>query len=253
MLTPHEPPVHREALSRTLVNARLFRGLDSEAVTVLAANASVRCLARREQLWARGTPADHVHVILRGVLELERAAAGGEPSLVALFGAGESPGVPMALTRQRYLADAYAATGALEVLRVRAEPLLEMMSRNVVLANSLNRALLDHCRLLHAKVDVLGAGTVPRRLATCLLDLADRFGDEQTDGTHAIPIPLSRQQLARCVCARVETVIRVMSRWQKVALVTTTKDGFEIPSVPALRRVLLVAPLGSTVVTTAVA
>ncbi len=233
----------RESLGRTLAASRLFRNLDPELLKTLTPHASVHRLSHGEQFWHKGAPAEHFHVVLRGVLELQRAAAGGETTLVALFGPGESPAIPVTLERRVYIAHSFAATPVMEILRVRAQPVLDALPSDARLANAMSRALLDHCRLIHSKVDVLAAGTVPRRLAAFLLDMSDRFGDEREDGQHAIPLQLSRQQLASYVCARVETTIRVMSAWHKQGLVETHKDGFVIPAIDALREVLR-EPLG---------
>lgn len=228
----------REALSRALSGSRLFRNCDPETIRSLTPHATVHRLRQGERMWQRNTPAEHFHVVLRGVLELQRAALGGETTLVAFFGPGESPAIPVTLEQRAYIADAFAATPTLEVLRVRARPVLDLLPTSAPLANAMMRALLDHCRLIHAKVDVLAAGTVPRRLAACLLDLAERFGDEREDESHVIPLALSRHHLATYVCARVETVIRVMSSWQKQGIVLTSKDGFVIPEIARLREVL---------------
>lgn len=238
MRSPHDLKLDRDTLARTLTGARLFRAVDPELVRTFVPHASVHRLKHGEQFWQRGTMAEHFHVVLRGVLELQRVALGSDSTLVALFGPGESPAIPVTLEQRPYIADSFAATATLEVLRVRARPVLDLLPVNAQLANAINRALLDHCRLIHSKVDVLAAGTVSRRVAACLLDLTDRFGDEQEDGSHAVPFLLSRHQLATYVCARVETVIRVMSSWQKQGIVLTQKDGFVIPSITRLRDVL---------------
>lgn len=240
-MTPTQPLVarrDRDVVTRALAVSRLFRGLEPQVMQGLVPHADVVELRHGARLWACGVSAEHFHVVLRGVLELQRGIANGDTTLIALFGPGESPAVPVTLERRRFLADAYAATAIVEVLRVRAEPVLAMAATDARLANAINRALLDHCRLTHAKIDVLAAGAVPRRLAVCLLDLAERLGDEQSDGTTRIPLYLSRQQLATYVGARVETTIRTMSLWQKQGLVHSDKEGFSVPSVPRLRAIL---------------
>lgn len=224
----------RDALLRTLSAARLFRGVDPDFIATLLPHASMQHLSRGERLWARGEPARHFHVVIRGVLELQRAALGTETTLIGLFGPGESPAIPVTLERRSFIADALAATPVLEILRVRAEPILEAMPHDPKLAMAATSALLDHCRMMHAKIDVLAAGAVPRRLAAFLLELADRFGDEGLDGRTYVPLALSRTQIATYVGARVETVIRVCSTWQKQGLLTTTKDGFVLLSLDAL-------------------
>lgn len=227
-------PTTRDELARLIARARLFRGLDPALVRELAAHASLHRLSQGEHLWREGQRAEHFHVVLRGVIELQRVVAGADTSLVAFFGPGESPAIPVALERGTYVATSYAATPTVEVLRVRAEPILDALPREPALAIAMNRALLDHCRLLHAKIDVLASGTVPRRLAALLVGLADRFGDEMEDGSTWIPLPLSRSQIATYVGARVETVIRCCTGWERAGILEKNAAGFSIPCVTAL-------------------
>lgn len=237
-MTHFEIHVQRDALLRTLTTARLFRGFDPAFLASLVPHATIHRLHQGECFWQRGDAAEHFHVVLRGVLELQRAATGPDTTLIALFGPGESPGIPVTLERRSFIADAYSATPVLEVLRVRAAPILDAMPTDPKIGMTMTRALLDHCTLLHSKIDVLAAGAVPRRLAAFLLDLAERFGDEGLDGQTYVPLALSRAQIATYVGARVETVIRVCSAWQKQGLMTTTKDGFVLRSLEELRAVI---------------
>ncbi|MDQ3033181.1 MAG: Crp/Fnr family transcriptional regulator [Myxococcota bacterium] len=228
----------RDGIARTIATSRLFRTLDPAFVATLAPHASIARLQQGERLWRRGTKAEHFHVVLRGVLELQRHATGPESTLVALFGPGESPAIPVTLERRPFIADSFASTRELEVLRVRAAPVLAALATDHALALAMNRALLEHCRLLHSKIDVMAAGTVPRRLAAFFLELVERFGDEHEDDQHHVPLALSRQQIATYVGARVETVIRCCSSWQKAGVIQTTRDGFVITRIEELRRIL---------------
>jgi len=224
------------ARARKLLGAsRLFRGVDTAFLDAIARRVSVLTFQRGDRVWARGAHAEHFHQIVRGVLELRRATARREPTLVALFGPGEYSAVPVALERRRFIADAFAATAELHVLRIPAEPVLERLRADATLAGGVQRLLLDHARLLHTKIDVLTAGTVATRIAAFLLDLAERFGDERDDGRTAIPLALSRAQVASYVDARVETVIRCFSAWRKRGLVVVGRDETVIPSVSRLR------------------
>jgi CRP/FNR family transcriptional regulator len=80
----------------------------------------------------------------------------------------------------------------------------------------------------------MSAGKIEKRLATLLLHLASRFGDDNGDGTTFVPIRISRSECARLIGATIETTIRTFSRWQKTALVETTPDGFTLRDVAAL-------------------
>jgi CRP/FNR family transcriptional regulator len=70
-----------------------------------------------------------------------------------------------------------------------------------------------------------------------LLTLAERFGDEQEGHGTLVPVVLSRGELSSLVGARVETVIRVLSRWQKQGLLETSREGFLLRDIGALAAV----------------
>jgi CRP-like cAMP-binding protein len=235
---PVSPSSDRGRARRLLAKSRFFRDVDDDLLDRLSARTSMLTFARGERVWARGTPVEHFHQIVRGVLELRRASGGHDATLVALFGPGEHPAVPVALERGRFIADAHAATDVLEVLRVPAGPVLEQLPHDARLAAGAERVLLDHVRLLHAKIDVLTAGTIAARIALFLIDLAERFGDERDDGSTAIPLSLSRAQIAGYVDARVETVIRCFSAWRREGLVVVEPGATVIPSLARMREVL---------------
>lgn len=230
------PPTTRARVLARLKTSRLLRGCDDEFVRDLASRSSLHRHTRGERVWIRGTHAEHFHQVTGGVLELRRSTAGRDPTLVALFGTSECPAVPVALERGRYIADAYAASATLEILRVPAEPILARLAHDVVLATAVRQLLLDHSRLLHSKIDVLTAGSVQRRIAIFLADLAERFGDEREDGSTAIPLALSRAQIASYVDAREETVIRCLSAWRRDGLLVLEPDAMVVPALERFRQ-----------------
>jgi len=65
---------------------------------------------------------------------------------------------------------------------------------------------------------------VEYRMARLFLALAERLGRERGDHLE-IPLVLSRQEIADMVGTTQETAIRVMSRWAKENLVSTTDTG----------------------------
>ena len=111
-------------------------------------------------------------------------------------------------------------------------------TNDAVLTNAVNRTLLEHVRLLHQKIDVLTVGSVPRRIASFLLNLADRFGDENEHGHTLVRVQLSRVQMAAYVGARSETVIRTMSAWRRGGLLETTAAGIVIYRPDELRELV---------------
>ena len=194
------------------------------------------------------------------VIEREDRAAGGGPGVwrggadhaptpevgpnpedgvgveVAL-GPRECVGTVAVLGRKVYPAEAVAQGDVVELLAVRAEPVLLAMNDDPALALAFNRALCEQTTMLRSRIDVLSAGAVPQRLATLLLHLAERFGDTDEAGRAYIPLALSRAALSRLVSARVETVIRVASDWQKRGLLATDAAGFQLHDPAALQAI----------------
>lgn len=97
---------------------------------------------------------------------------------------------------------------------------------------------MTHVRTLRDKIDVMSAGSVPQRLASLLIGLVERFGDEAEDGSTILPIPLGRTDLALLVGTTVETAIRAMRKWQKDGIVDTVEGGFVLRDLAALRRMV---------------
>ncbi len=231
---PHDATVNRSALERHLQGSRLFGSLPPEVIGTAAAHATSRTLAPGQELWYEGQEARSFTVIVAGFAEIVRNAPGGADAVVGVFGPRESIGVSAVLEEGRYPANAVALCD-LTVISVEAAPILAVMRARPEVGAAMNRALLEHTHALRWKVDLMSAGTVPRRLAALFLHFADRFGDEDVDGRLVIPLSLSRQHLARLVGARTETVIRTLSRWNKAGTLETTKEGFVLPSEDALR------------------
>ncbi|MCB9602446.1 MAG: Crp/Fnr family transcriptional regulator [Sandaracinus sp.] len=223
-------------LLRSVRACRLFKDLDDAEVRDLLPVCTLLRLRQGDHLWRTGDPATSFHHVVRGLIELRRAAGSYDATLMAFFGPTECPAVPVVLGRKAYGADAVVISDDATVLSIQAEPLLSRMERDPRIAMAINRALLAQMRLLHGKIDVMVAGTVPRRLALFLLNLADRFGDEFEHGETVIPFALNRQQVATYVNARVETVIRALSVWRKAGLVDFRRDSIVLHDVDSLQQ-----------------
>ncbi|HLS33050.1 MAG TPA: helix-turn-helix domain-containing protein, partial [Brevibacterium sp.] len=61
--------------------------------------------------------------------------------------------------------------------------------------------------------------TVPQRVATALLRLADKLGEDRGREGTMLEVPLSRADLAGLARSTPESVSRIMSRWKKDGLI----------------------------------
>lgn len=229
----HVAPPHEG----TLRACRLFAALDPAVVRDLASAARRSRLLRGEPLWLAGSPAIDFVVVAAGLVCVRKPCGEGESCILGIFGPKECIGTVAVLAQTPYPADAIVITDHADVLRIDASVVRDIAERDASVVRALNTALIEHTRVLEEKIRILAAGRVDQRLATLLLHLASRFGDELEDGTTFIPVQLSRAECARLVGSTVETTIRTFTRWQRAGLVDTTADGFAVPSLAAVSEV----------------
>lgn len=226
----------KEAALRT---SRLFRHLGDALVATVASSAVSRRFERGDLLWSAGDVAGGFTLIVSGLVGIRRRSPDGSAAIVALFGPREHIGLSATMAHGPYPADAVAASPTVEVLTFDAKPLLERSHGDSSVAEALNAELLVHTEALQEKIRIMTAGAVAQRLATLLLHLVERFGDDLGDGQLILPVALSRSELAQFIGATVETTIRSVSAWQKAGLIVTQKQGFVIRDAATLRRIAL--------------
>ncbi|HEX6138031.1 MAG TPA: Crp/Fnr family transcriptional regulator [Casimicrobiaceae bacterium] len=207
-----------------------------------ACGTAIRGIAAGSRLWLAGQRADHFAIVERGIVGLAQVTAAGDVVVLGVFGPADSIGLPAALERGAYTEDAVALTASVDVLRIATAPVLDALPDSPPLAIAVNRALLRYTSILGNKIDIVTAGSVPRRLAALFLHLIERFGRPTPDGATRIDVGLTREQIAQFVGARVETVIRILSRWQKAGWIVGGRGGIVIGRMDMLRRILAVRP-----------
>ena len=222
-------------LREFIERAEAFQGVEPELLERIAAAATTRTLHRGDSLWHAGEVPRSLTMIKSGLVKVVRPAARGRSAICGIFGPPDTVGELAMLRGVPYPADAVIATETATVINVPGPLVLEMTQKNPNLAVSLACSVHTKLTALHDKVDVLSAGSVESRMATLLLKLYERFGDDFDDGTSCIPVSLSRRELAELVSTSFETAIRVMTRWEREQVLETTPKGFTIRNLEALR------------------
>jgi CRP/FNR family transcriptional regulator len=227
---------------RLLERTPSLAGADASILSRLAAAANLRTYSRGNLLWRAGDPPKNVTVMKSGLIKLVRTGGGGRRTTCGLFGPPESIGDVVILKGAPYPAEAVVATETATVLTVPRSTLLACIETAPALVMSITCAMHTKLTALHDSIDVLSAGAVESRLATALLKLYERFGDDLDDGTSIVPVTLARRELADLVSTAVETVIRIMTRWERENVVATVENGFVIHNPIALRAIAVPGP-----------
>jgi CRP/FNR family transcriptional regulator, cyclic AMP receptor protein len=192
-----------------LSEAPLFDALSDEDSTALRAMVLVVKLNRGERLFAEGDTGDKLYIIISGKIKLTKAAPDGRENLLSVHGPGEMFGELSLFDPVPRTASATAVTDA-ELAALAHEDVRAWLCSRPEVAMHLLRALAQRLRRINEVKADLVFTDVPGRVAKALLDLAERFGVQNSDGIQ-VNHDLTQEELAQLVGASRETVNKALA------------------------------------------
>ena len=219
--------------SQTLRRMPRFSGLSEAAESWVCERLSMRSYGRGETIFLEGDPCRHFFLVQEGEVKVYKVLESGRELILDIFHSGEAFGEVALVDGGEFPANASAMEQA-RVLILSREDYIRMLEHFPEVAHSIIRDLSLRLHSMRKRVEVLGEGGVQSRIAQMLQVYARQMGQKTPEGI-SIPVHLTRQEMAALVCARIETVIRIMSRWQKEELVITRPDGFLVPQTESLQ------------------
>lgn len=192
-----------------LRRAPLFEGLGEESARALRRQMSDVKLSRGEHLFLEGQDGDRLYVVLDGKIKLTRAAADGRENLLSVLGPGEMFGELSLFDPRPRTSTASAVTEA-TVAALAHDALRRLLLERPEVSMHMLQALARRLRRANDVVADLVFTDVPGRVAKNLLDLADRFGQQESDGLH-VHHDLTQEELAQLVGASRETVNKALA------------------------------------------
>ncbi len=205
-----------------------LRREDREAVAPLC---RMRGYEKGETIFREGDPADRIHFVHIGRVKIVKSA-GARDVIVEILGPGEPVGAVAVFERRPFPASAVTLEPS-GILSIPEREFFALLENRPEMMRHLLAGLTYRLMMVNKRLADL-TGSAEQRAARLFLTLADRVGVSSSDGVR-IPLTLSRQEIADLLGTTLETAIRLMSRWQKEAIVLTEKDGFVIPEPAKLR------------------
>lgn len=202
-------------------SAALLRQVPAERKTGQApALGTTRTLAKDEQIFAEGDRAAFFYKVLNGAVRTSKLLADGRRQIDAFHLPGDIFGIESG-EEHRFTAEALGSATVVMYRRCSLETLAlnhAEFSCQIVAAmmRSLERAQ-DHMLLL-------GRKSAMEKIATFLLDMADRFA-----GDNHVDLPMSRTDIADHLGLTIETVSRSLTQLERQGII----------ELPAHRRTIL--------------
>ncbi len=210
-----------------------LEALSDEEFDALRALGGARTYHPAETLFREREVADSVVVIISGRAKLTTAAHGRE-LLLAVCAPGDLLG-ELAATGAHVrttTATALERVAALMVPAAEFRSLLEARPRLALLVLGVLGRRITECerrRTEFAALDTVG------RIATCLLELAERFG-ERTNGHIEIDLRLSQEELAGWAGASRKAATTALQSLRDVGCIETGRRSITVRDIDALRR-----------------
>ncbi len=202
-------------------------GRPTSAVEVgtLRAIGTVRTLRSGEMLFLQGERGGRLAVIEHGLIKATAADERGRAVLLGIRGPGDLVGESDAFDASARCASA-VALGPATVRIIAARDVTHLVTLSPELGVRLSEALVERVResIAHR---LLAAHPVQVRLASCLLHLADRFG-EPVDGVVHLRLPLTQDDLAALVDSSRDAVAKTLTHWRRLGLVETGRRRISI-------------------------
>lgn len=213
-----------------------FHGIGQEATRWLCARASMHHIAVGETIFFEGDPCQDFWMVVEGEVKIAKVLESGRELILGMFRVGESFGEVALVDGEDYPATA-TAHGDCQIMKLSRSDYLELLGRFPEVSPAIIRDLASRLHALRRRVEILGELGVPARIAQLLYTSAREFGQDENLEVF-VPLKLTRMELANMVGARIETVIRIMSQWQKEKVLSTESTGFRIHQPEVLRNLV---------------
>lgn len=226
----HDQRLARDFLSRIWH----INSLSAGAQDLIARSCRLKQLGEGEVLWERGEQGDFFALICEGFIEINRYSTSESETTVGLFGPCDAIGMIAALRNSYYPGTARGLVARTRVLKCFLKPGIQSTLENEI-QTWLRDIVFRHEQVLRDKIDVLNGQNAEIRLLELILQLTRRFGRKDSSGRCRVELYLTRAQISRFVNIRVETVIRILSRWNKAGWVTWNKGGLIVVNIRTLK------------------
>src|SRR5699024_418282 len=201
-----------------LARAPYFLGLAEDELDRIDRRMRTHSYAAEDQIYRAGDRAEALYVVAEGRVRISQSTADGSGTVTDLLVPGELFGA-MGSLGEPYHRQSASALVATCVLRIGQDDFRQVLIDHP----RVGLRVLDDvsARLARTQSDIGGQATqtVPQRVATALLRLADKLGEDRGPQGIMLEVPLSRADLAGLARSTPESVSRIMSRWKQQGLI----------------------------------
>jgi CRP/FNR family nitrogen fixation transcriptional regulator len=203
-VAPQLAPIERAEVASIARSGRLDEMLALEPIGTRLT------LTRNQEIFGEGERADYCYKVISGAVRICKTLADGRRHIASFHFAGDFFGFE-GLSQRHYTAEAITEVVFVRYPRAAVERLAE---QQMAFGRRLREMAFSSLAEAHGRMLCLGRKTAQERVASFLIDMADRLGDEEP-----IELPMSRGDVADYLGLTLETVSRVLSAFRRVGAI----------------------------------
>ena len=188
-----------------------------------------------QYIFREGDPTEYFHIVKEGSVKCVKSSLDGKECTLKVL----MPGDLFCCDASAFDGASHPGTaqpmGDVSVLRMKKEAYFKMLRANPDAAMEVIRYLGNRLNEAQEKAKVLALDSADQRLASLLVDLAERSSVQDSNGIR-LSVRLTRQDMANMVGVTTETAIRIMARFKRDRLVSGTAARLVIRDLPRLKQ-----------------
>jgi CRP/FNR family cyclic AMP-dependent transcriptional regulator len=189
-----------------------------------------------QYIFRQGDPADYFHIVTRGSVKCVKSSPEGRECTLKVLMPGDLFCCEAAVFDGSPHPGTAQPMGEVSVLRLSKKAYFDMLRSNPEAAIEVIKYLGNRLNEIQEQAKVLALDRADQRLASLLVNLAERIGVKESHG-YRLGVRLTRQDMANMVGVTTETAIRIIARFKKLRLVAGTAARLVVRDLPRLKEV----------------
>jgi CRP/FNR family transcriptional regulator, cyclic AMP receptor protein len=217
-----------------------LRELDSEQQKALVGRSIARSYPRGSAIWHEGQVGDRVLIVNSGCVKLSRFTEDGREVVLGIRGPGDLLGELAAIEPRPRTASALALDDV-EAMVVPPRDFEAFLQDHPDVVRLVLRIVASRLADADSKRVEISAQDTLARVAARILELAQRFGEEQGE-TVSIELPLSQEELAAWTGCSRDSVVKALGAMRTLGWIETGRRHITVLDAKSLRARAFLSP-----------
>lgn len=212
----------------------LFRDLSQEEMDKVSWFAIPRSFRKRAIVFSEGSDKEAVYFIQEGLVKTYKTDENGHEQIVSFLKAGDMFPHTGLFNTNPYPATAETIVPT-ELIALPIKPFETFLLDAPGVAIKIMRVMSEKLSELQNKLQELTGQDVQNRGQLFLIKLAENYG-KSVDNEMRIELPMTHQDIANTIGTTRETVNRLLTQLKKEGILESSRSGFVVYDMAALRR-----------------